>query len=79
MIVWVPPWNCAKSDAEVQLTLKEKPQTATAEQHTLKLATPAPRWRLTPHRIYSFNGPRSGEDSRLTSAALLSTVFMRCG
>ena len=41
-IVWVPPSKCTKRDAEVQMTVKEKPQTVTVEQQTLKLATPPP-------------------------------------
>eukprot|EP00434_Breviolum_minutum_P036682 symbB.v1.2.032515.t1/scaffold3913.1/size48432/3 len=39
-IVWLPPSKCTKRDAEVQVSLKEKPQTVTVENHTLKLATP---------------------------------------
>ena len=38
-IVWLPPSKCTKRDAEIQSSLKEKPQTVTVEQHTLKLAT----------------------------------------
>lgn len=37
-IVWLPPSKCTKRDAEIQMTLKEKPQTVTVENHTLKLA-----------------------------------------
>lgn len=39
-IVWLPPSTCTKRDAEIQMTLKEKPQTVTVENQTLKLATP---------------------------------------
>lgn len=39
-IVWLPPSRCTKRDAEIQMTLKEKPQTVTVENQTLKLATP---------------------------------------
>lgn len=38
-IVWLPPSKCTKRDAEVQVSLKEKPQTVTVENQTLKLAT----------------------------------------
>ncbi len=41
-IVQVPPAKCTKRDAEVQMTLKEKPQKVTVEQQTLKLASPPP-------------------------------------
>ena len=41
-IAWVPPSKCTKRDAEVQMTLKEKPQKVTVEQQTLKLASPPP-------------------------------------
>ena len=37
-IVWLPPSKCTKRDAEIQMTLKEKPQTVTVENQTLKLA-----------------------------------------
>ena len=41
-IVWLPPSKCTKRDAEIQMTLKEKPQTVTVENQTLKLATAPP-------------------------------------
>ncbi len=41
-ILWLPPSKCTKRDAEIQSSLKEKPQTVTVEQRTLKLATSAP-------------------------------------
>ena len=44
-IVWVPPSNCTKRDAEVQQSLKEKPTTLTVEQQTLKLAAGEPKIR----------------------------------
>lgn len=37
-IVWLPPSKCTKRDAEIQMTLREKPQTVTVENHTLKLS-----------------------------------------
>ena len=39
-ILWLPPSKCTKRDAEIQSSLKDKPQTVTVEQHTLKLAIP---------------------------------------
>ena len=41
-ILWLPPSKCTKRDAEIQSSLKDKPQTVTVEQHTLKLATSTP-------------------------------------